>query len=611
METPKNLKITVDEVKQLQEHLRSNSLSEQERELLCQVLNFFLWIRNAYEEKTNTIQRFLKKIFGPKTEKRPRQNDSNDDDDKNKEDPPSGLSGGGASAPSEPSSDSDSLGSQSASTSISASVSTPAKNEANGKVQVLGHGRHGADEYTGAKEVLCSHKDLKSGERCPLCGKGKIHRTEPGIFLQILGEPFLQAIKYSQEQYRCNLCGFTSKADLPAGVPSVKWTFSARTVATLLKYGYGFPQKRQESFLKDHGLPISDSVLYEQSEQVALAVTPVALELERMAANSEQVMHIDDTRGKILALDKERSKDTSASQSSAIAATGRAGTKSVTPQSAFLVKPEPGGQKNSNKSLEERIGTYTTAIIARTREGYPIYLFKTGRKNAGEKLDDILAKRDPNQPIPSVMCDGSSMNYPEVYQAIILNCLTHGRRQFIDIEESFPSEASIVIDLIGKVYANDAVTKKAGMDDHARLAYHQKHSGPIMEDLYKKLNEYQKSSEPNSGVGKAIKYVLKRWDRLTQFLHFPCIPLDNNKAERVIKRFVLYRKNSYFFVTERSAELGNRLQSVFHTLVANGINPFDYFNKVQEFRMTVQRKPEQWLPWNYLDTLKSLVPNTF
>ena len=38
----------------------------------------------------------------------------------------------------------------------------------------------------------------------------------------------------------------------------------------------------------------------------------------------------------------------------------------------------------------------------------------------------------------------------------------------------------------------------------------------------------QKIVEPNSGLGRAIGYMLKRWDTLTRFLSVPGAPLDNN-----------------------------------------------------------------------------------
>jgi len=57
----------------------------------------------------------------------------------------------------------------------------------------------------------------------------------------------------------------------------------------------------------------------------------------------------------------------------------------------------------------------------------------------------------------------------------------------------------------------------------------------------------EKKVEPNSGLGEAIRYCLKRWNRLTLFLHEPSAPLDSNLVERALKKCILHRKNSLFY----------------------------------------------------------------
>jgi transposase len=48
--------------------------------------------------------------------------------------------------------------------------------------------------------------------------------------------------------------------------------------------------------------------------------------------------------------------------------------------------------------------------------------------------------------------------------------------------------------------------------------------------------------EPHSGLGVAITYLLKHWDRLTRFLRQPGIPMENNIAERALKKAIRHRK---------------------------------------------------------------------
>jgi len=54
-----------------------------------------------------------------------------------------------------------------------------------------------------------------------------------------------------------------------------------------------------------------------------------------------------------------------------------------------------------------------------------------------------------------------------------------------------------------------------------------------------------KKVEPTP-VGEAIRYTQKRWDRLTRFLEVPGVPLDNNAAERILKKAILSGRTATF-----------------------------------------------------------------
>ena len=72
-----------------------------------------------------------------------------------------------------------------------------------------------------------------------------------------------------------------------------------------------------------------------------------------------------------------------------------------------------------------------------------------------------------------------------------------------------------------------------------------------MEELHDWLERQlaERRTEPNSGLGKAITYLLRHWRPLTLFLRQAGAPLDNNIVERALKRAVLHRKNALFYRT--------------------------------------------------------------
>ena len=146
------------------------------------------------------------------------------------------------------------------------------------------------------------------------------------------------------------------------------------------------------------------------------------------------------------------------------------------------------------------------------------------------------------------------------------------------------------------------------MSDDERLAYHQEHSGPIMEGLEKYLRSAldEHKVEPNSSLGDAIRYTLDHWIKLTMFLKIPGAPLDNNICERAMKKAILHRKNAYFFRTKNGAFVGDLFMTLIHTTELNDENPFEYLVALLDNADRLAQEPERWMPWNFRETLATL-----
>jgi hypothetical protein len=269
-----------------------------------------------------------------------------------------------------------------------------------------------------------------------------------------------------------------------------------------------------------------------------------------------------------------------------------------------LLKENRQIEKTGSKA---RTGMFTTGVVSLWK-GHRIALFFTGRQHAGENLEDVLKRRAAELETPIQMCDGSSRNEPESLETLLANCLTHGRRKFVEVTESFPGECRYVLEALRKVYKHDAVTGKRKMSPEERLCYHQEHSAGVMATLQHWMKERlaQKEVEPNSSLGGAFSYMLKRWDKLTLFLRKAGAPLDNNICERALKKAILHRKNALFYKTENGARVGDIFMSLIYTAELTGTNPFDYLTEIQKHAKELRRDPRQWLPWNYRETLDEL-----
>jgi transposase len=425
-----------------------------------------------------------------------------------------------------------------------------------------GHGRNSAAAFTGANRVGIAHATLHSGAPCPECREGRVYRQkEPATLVRIVGQAPLEATVFEMERLRCNACGEVFTAAAPESVGGDKYDVTAVAMIALLKYGTGVPFKRLEKLEVQLGMPLPAATQWELVEAAARRMRPVLDELIRQAAQGS-VMHNDDTSVRILQLTRE-----------------------------------PG---------DKRTGTFTSGIVSMVG-AWRIALFFSGWKHAGENIAAVLKRRARELPAPIQMCDALSRNTPKLegIEILLANCLAHGRRQFVDVAENFPEECRYVLETLGGVYHYDALTREQELSPEERLRFHQEHSGPLMNQLHEwmEVQLAEHKTEPNSGLGKAISYLLNHWVKLTLFLRQAGAPIDNNIVERALKKAILNRKNALFYKTVNGAEVGDLFMSLIHTCELNGANPLDYLTQLQRHAAELSAHPAEWMPWNYRKTL--------
>lgn len=430
------------------------------------------------------------------------------------------------------------------------------------KKKPKGHGRNGADAYEGAEKIRVPHPSLKSGDICPECTDGKVYKSlKPRVLVCVRGAAPIQATLYECERLRCHLCGKVFRALPPKGIEEKKYDETSASMIALLKYGSGLPFNRLQRLVRNLGIPLPASTQWEIVANAAQILAPAWQELIRQAAQG-QVIYNDDTTMKILELMKENER--------------------------------------LEEGSKERTGMFTSGIVS-TYVERRIALFFTGREHAGENLAQVLEKRATQLSAPIQMCDGLDRNLPKDLDTVLANCLAHGRRKFVEIVDSFPEPCQYILKLLAKVYKNDATTRRKSMSPEQRLQFHRAHSTKHMKQLERWMKEQieEKKVEPNSSLGKAISYMLKRWANLTLFLRQPGAPLDNNLCERALKKAILHRKNALFYKTKKGARVGDTFMSLIYTAELSGANPFDYLTELQKHQAELRRSPQDWMPWNY------------
>lgn len=431
-----------------------------------------------------------------------------------------------------------------------------------------GHGRNGAQTYCDAPIIEVDLPDLQPGEPCPQCTSGRVYAAPPKTLVKVLGQPPLAATVYKLRVLRCRLCDASFTAPMPAGVSSPKYDHSCASMLAVLRYGSGMPFYRLEGLQASLHVPLPDSTQWDIVSKAVSGPRLAYQELIRQAAQAE-LLHNDDTPARILALMSERAKAEAAGQ---------------TPKALAI---------------------NTSGIVAVLAQEHRVVLFFTGHQHAGQNLADVLAQRAQELAPPMQMSDALACNFAGEFKSIVGKCLAHGRRKVVEVMEQFPQPCRYVIEVLARVYANDAHSRDQKMSPAQRLLHHQAHSAEPMHALQRWMSDQIELHlvEPNSGLGQALRYLLKHWSGLTLFLRMAGAPLDNNLCERALKRAILHRKNSMFYKNCKGAAVGDIYMSLIHTCALCRVNAFEYLQALQIHAQDVLTRPALWLPWNYREQL--------
>lgn len=543
---PEQIELSPQEIESLHKRIKDFTVTKEDMVVFGKALDFFIWMQIKLQKSQLTINKLKKIIFGG-TEKsnRSRPATNNKPSDENSSHPACSEASCAASE--------ETLSNELKNEQTQSKNSLPEKPK--------GHGRIGANEYQPDEIIRVSHASLKPGDACPTeCG-GKLYQIneKPGGIIRIKGQPCAHIVRYEFEKLRCALCGALFTPDPPEDFPMEKYDTYFKAELVVQKYFMAAPFYRQEQYQRLLGVPLPDSTQWDLVESVADCVHPVFRVLEKLAANATRMSH-DDTTVRILDVIRANKSDTE----------------------------------------KKRKGTFTTCVFAEADE-HKICLYYSGSKHSGENVSALLEKRDKNLPPIIRMCDALSANVPAALKTILCHCLTHGRRKFKEIEDFFPAECTYVIEQLEPVYKNDATAKEQNMTEDQRLIYHQTHSAPIMDRLKTWMQEQfdQRSVEPNSALGNAIRYMQRHWTELTRFLFVSGAPIDNNLVERALKLVIRTRKNAMFHKSLHGAWIAGLLTTLIATCQLASKNPVDYLTALQDHKSNVFKNPDAWLPWNY------------
>jgi len=242
-----------------------------------------------------------------------------------------------------------------------------------------------------------------------------------------------------------------------------------------------------------------------------------------------------------------------------------------------------------------------------------LWLYRTGRAGPAIVLYDYQTTRAHKHAKQFLTgfkgylhVDGYA-GYNGLSHITLVGCWAHARRGFVQALKALPAESKTaeVTAKEGLAYCNRLFSleqKMHALSPEERYAMRLTHSRPLVDDFHAWLVFQRPRVLPKSAFGQAISYCLNQWDKLTAFLKDGRLELDNNRAERSIKPFVIGRKNWLFSNTPRGAKASATIYSIVETAKENGLNPFTYLKYLFERLPNVDIQDEiildGLLPWS-------------
>lgn len=399
-----------------------------------------------------------------------------------------------------------------------------------------GHGPHPQPQLP----IIEQKHTLDEPDRvCPSCGghlvewEGQFEESEE---IDVLERHFVLR-RHKRQKYRCGCQSCVETAPAPTKLfEGARYSIDFAIDVAIAKYLDHMPLERQTRVMLREGLVVESQTLWDQIDALARHLLLAHEALHRYVL-SQPVIGGDETRWRVLGKDG-----------------GDGGTAnwqvwSVTAPDAVSYRIE---DSRSTRAAERVLGGFSGILMA---DGYAAY-------------DSLRKQGAPFQ---------------------LAYCWSHVRRKFVDVEEFFPAETSRALALIRELYEIEGGCPPGPQSNDLRRQLRNERSRDVVARLHAWALEVR--ALPESGLGRAIAYMVKLWPGLLRFLDDPRIPLDNNATERALRGVVIGRKNHYGSRSRRGTEVAALFYSLVESAKLAGVEPRAYLRTATLAAIAGERIP--------------------
>jgi len=180
---------------------------------------------------------------------------------------------------------------------------------------------------------------------------------------------------------------------------------------------------------------------------------------------------------------------------------------------------------------------------------------------------------------------------------VLVGCMAHARRYFEHALDNDRPRAEKVLLWMQQLYALEREAREQNLSAEERYGLRQAKALPVMEELENWLLAERLQVLPKSAIGKAIAYLIPRFNKIAMYLEDGRLEIDNNLAENLIRPVALGRKNYLFAGSHVGAKRAATVYSLLGSCQLQGINPYDYLRDIlQRLPLHPVNKLEELLP---------------
>jgi transposase len=177
-------------------------------------------------------------------------------------------------------------------------------------------------------------------------------------------------------------------------------------------------------------------------------------------------------------------------------------------------------------------------------------------------------------------CDGeglfSTVQTSSGLSLVLVHCWMHARRYFDRAVKAKDLRAAVAMQLIGQMYEVERAATESNVSAEERARRRQSETWPLLERLREWVLEIGPKVVPGTPLGKALRYVERRWLSLCVFVLDGRIAIDNGEVERQIRRIAVGRNNWLFTGGDEAGARLATVASLCATCRRLGIDPWAY-----------------------------------